>query len=76
MTVRQTIPSGVATAELSALRRAAREALELARRTKTPCHVLQDGKVVDIAAPGQVTRGADLRNTKARRKKQSHKRGN
>jgi hypothetical protein len=33
-----------------ALRRAAKSALALARRTKTPCYVMIDGQIVDIAA--------------------------
>jgi hypothetical protein len=37
--------------ELTALRRAARQALELARRTGTPCHVMEKGKIIDIASP-------------------------
>ena len=32
-----------------ALRRAAKSALALARQTKTPCYVVKDGKIVDIA---------------------------
>lgn len=35
---------------LPALKRAARRALELALQTGTPCWVLRDGKIVDIAA--------------------------
>jgi hypothetical protein len=35
---------------LQALRRAARIALDEARKSGTPCHVWQDGKIVDIAA--------------------------
>ena len=34
-----------------ALRRAARQAVELARRTGTPAWVLKDGKLVDAAKP-------------------------
>jgi hypothetical protein len=34
---------------LIALRRAAKKAVELARRTHTPAYVLENGKVVDIA---------------------------
>ena len=34
---------------LPALKRAARRALELARRTGTPCWALRDGRMVDIA---------------------------
>ena len=32
-----------------ALRRAAKVALALARKTKTPCYVMRDGRIVDIA---------------------------
>ena len=34
---------------LPALKRASQRALELARRTGTPCWVLRDGRMVDIA---------------------------
>ena len=34
---------------LAALRRAAKDALDLARRTGTPCYVMENGKIVDIA---------------------------
>lgn len=34
---------------LAALRRSAKAALELARRTGTPCFVRKDGEIVDIA---------------------------
>jgi hypothetical protein len=37
------------TPALIALRRAAKEALKLARQTGTPCHVEIDGMIVDIA---------------------------
>lgn len=33
---------------LAALKRAAKDALELGRRTGTPVYVLKDGKVVDL----------------------------
>ncbi len=33
----------------AALKRAAKQALALARRTGTPCWVMRDGKLVDIA---------------------------
>ena len=32
-----------------ALRRAAKSALKLARQTKTPCYVVKDGMIVNIA---------------------------
>jgi hypothetical protein len=35
--------------ELAALRRAAKEAIALAKRTRTAAWVLKDGKIVDIA---------------------------
>lgn len=34
----------------AALKRAARAALITARKTGTPCYVVKDGKIVDIAA--------------------------
>lgn len=34
-----------------AIKRAAKNALALARKTKTPCWVMEDGKMVDIASP-------------------------
>lgn len=40
---------------LVALRRAAKAAQDLARKLGTSCHVLQDGKIVDI---GRVTPAA------------------
>lgn len=36
---------------IEALKRSAASALKLARKTHTPCYVLKDGKIVDIAAP-------------------------
>ena len=33
----------------AALKRAAKQALALARRTGTPCWVMRDGKLVDLA---------------------------
>ncbi len=44
----------------AALKRAARSALKTARDTGTPCYILQDGKIVDIAAARQrpVRRGS------------------
>ena len=39
----------------AALERAARAALALARSTGTPCYILRNGKVVDIAAPRKRT---------------------
>jgi hypothetical protein len=45
---------------LAALKRAARSALATALATGTPCYILRQGKVVDIAAARQrpVRRGA------------------
>jgi len=34
----------------AALRRAAKAAHALARKTKTPCYIWKDGQIVDIAA--------------------------
>jgi hypothetical protein len=34
---------------MQALKRAAQRALEIAEATNTPCYVMQDGKIVDIA---------------------------
>ncbi len=34
---------------LIALRRAAKNALKLAKQTGTPCYVMKDGKIIDIA---------------------------
>lgn len=41
---------------LIALQRAARNALALARRTKTPAYVLQDGKLIDLASRAHPSR--------------------
>ena len=38
---------------LPALKRAARRALELARQTGTPCWVLRNGRMVDIAGESE-----------------------
>jgi hypothetical protein len=48
---------------LIALRRAAKKAVELARRMGTPAYVLENGKIVDIARPRTET------NQKKRRKR-------
>ncbi|MEX2016639.1 MAG: hypothetical protein WD873_08345 [Candidatus Hydrogenedentales bacterium] len=37
----------------AALERAARSALDTARATGTPCYVLKDGRIVDIAGARQ-----------------------
>ena len=42
-------------AALAALKRAAKNAIELARRTGTPAYVLKDGKVIDAAKPARKT---------------------
>ncbi|MDT8440708.1 MAG: hypothetical protein RQ723_03490 [Desulfuromonadales bacterium] len=39
----------------AALKRAAKAALTLARKTKTPCYVWQDGAIVDLAAQKKST---------------------
>ena len=33
----------------TALQRSAKNALKLARSTRTPCYVMEDGKMVDVA---------------------------
>jgi hypothetical protein len=38
---------------LAALKRAAKKAIELARRTNTAAYVLEDGKLVDISKRGK-----------------------
>ena len=43
---------------LAALKRAAQKALEVARRTGTPCYVLEGGKLVDIAKRKPARRSA------------------
>jgi hypothetical protein len=42
-------PTDSAAGELAAFRRAAKTALKLAKQTGTPCYVMNDGKIVDIA---------------------------
>jgi hypothetical protein len=39
---------------MAALKRAAKQALALARRTGTPCWVMRDGKLIDIAKRRQI----------------------
>jgi hypothetical protein len=41
---------------LKALRRAAKNAVELARLTGTPAYVLENGRIVDIAKRGRTTK--------------------
>ncbi len=41
----------------AALRRAAKAAHLLARKTKTPCYIWKDGQIVDIAARKKVSGG-------------------
>jgi len=41
---------------LQALRRAAKRAVELGRRTGTPAYVLENGRIVDAAKRGRTTR--------------------
>ena len=38
---------------LRALRRAAKKAVELGRRTGTPAYVLREGRIVDVARRGR-----------------------
>jgi hypothetical protein len=42
-------------AALAALKRAAKNAIELARRTGTPAWVLENGKLIDAAKPARKT---------------------
>ena len=50
MTARKLLPTDPDLAGVDvALRRAAKSALKLARQTNTPCYVVKDGKIVDIA---------------------------
>lgn len=41
-----------------ALKRAARKALETAKKTNTPCYIVKDGVIIDIAKRKSRTRGA------------------
>jgi hypothetical protein len=51
MTRRAKIPINEELAGIdAALRRAAKAALLLARKTNTPCYIWKDGQIVDIAA--------------------------
>lgn len=50
--------------ELRALKRAAKNALDLARQTGTPCYVMEGNKIVDIAKRGRAK-------TKAKKKRRS-----
>lgn len=50
--------------ELRALKRAAKNALALARQTGTPCYVMEGDKIVDIAKRARAK-------TKAKRKRRS-----
>ena len=45
--------SDLADRVLSALKRAGKNALELARQTGTPCYVMEGNKIVDIAKRGR-----------------------
>jgi len=50
MTARKLLPTDPDLAGVDmALRRAAKSALKLARQTNTPCYVIKDGKIVNIA---------------------------
>jgi len=46
----------MAQAALQALRRAAKDATELARRTGTPAYVLENGRIIDVAKRRSRTR--------------------
>jgi len=46
----------MASGALAALRRAARKAVELARRTGTPAYVVENGRIVDLAKRGRTNR--------------------
>lgn len=50
--------------KLRALKRAAKNALDLARQTGTPCYVMEGNKIVDIAKRGRAK-------TKAKKKRRS-----
>lgn len=39
---------------LAAMRRAAKAALELAKRTGTPCYVMENGKIVNLNPAGRL----------------------
>jgi hypothetical protein len=39
-----------------ALKRSAKNALKLARATKTPCYVIKDGKLIDLARKKTTTK--------------------
>lgn len=50
MTTKKQLPTDSDLAGVDkALKRAAKSAHTLARQTKTPCYVVKDGKIVDIA---------------------------
>jgi hypothetical protein len=54
---------------LRALRRAAKNALELGIKTGTPVYVIKNGKMVDLTK--EQTRGSKSRSQRASRKKKS-----
>ena len=56
--------SDLADRALQALKRAAKNALALARETGTPCYVMEGSKIVDIAKRGRAK-------TKAKKKRRS-----
>lgn len=43
----------------TALRRAAKSARALARRTKTPCYIVKDGKIVNVAEARKAPEAAE-----------------
>lgn len=56
MTVKKQLPKGPDLAGVEkALKRAAKSALASARKTKTPCYVMKDGKIVDIAGRQKIS---------------------
>lgn len=58
--------SDLADRTLAALKRAAKNALALARQTGTPCYVMEGNKIVDIAK-----RGRAKTKTKTKKKRRS-----
>ena len=43
----------------TALKRAAKSARALARRTKTPCYIVKDGKIVNVAGTRKAPESAE-----------------
>jgi hypothetical protein len=60
MSVKQGLPQDPDLAGVeTALRRAAKSARALARRTKTPCYVVKGGKIVDVVAVRKAPEAAE-----------------